>query len=97
MAGAHFELLADTSQASLQGSLDHSTVPKLWPQLRKAIRQGSHLSVSLQQVDAVNSAALALLLEAKAFAQKTGKSLTFTDLPASLQNLAHMSNAQDLL
>lgn len=97
MLGARLEIAADGARANLQGSLNCVTVPDLWPQLQSAIQQQDNLKISLQQVESLNSAAVVLLLEARQLATQSAKNLTFTDIPASLENLARMSNVQDLL
>jgi len=95
------------SEASLQasgdgrleiaGTLDFSSVPGLWLQLQQQIASHDRLSVSLQGVASSNSAALALLLEAKDFAAARGCELGFSDLPQGLTDLAALSNALPLL
>ena len=101
MSDVRFEVTPDgtpdRTMASLHGTLDCTSVANIWPQLQHTIQQGRDLEISLAQVGSLNSAALALLLEAKQEAQQAAVTVTFTDLPDSLQNLASMSNVQPLL
>ncbi len=73
------------------------TVPDLWPELAERIRGSARLEVSLDGVEAADSAALALLLEGLALARRQGCVLQYTDLPAGLLDLARMSNVAHLL
>ena len=88
---------AGAGRWEISGTLDFSTVPVVWPQLQQEIRAHKQLEISLQGVVSSNSAALALLLEAKDFAAAGGASLRFSDLPRGMTDLAALSNALPLL
>jgi phospholipid transport system transporter-binding protein len=82
---------------ALAGVLDFSSVPAVWPQLQQQIAAGKALELSLSGVISANSAALAMLLEARHQAAEQGIGLRFTGLPQGLVDLATLSNADGLL
>ena len=83
-------------QVALSGELDFSGVATLWPQLSQLI--GSEpLEVSLEGVTGANSAALALLLEARQLADERGVRLQFRGIQQDLKDLAGLSNALSLI
>lgn len=83
----------------LSGDLDFDAVASLWPQLAARIQAhaGATLSLSLRDVGAANSAALALLLEAQQLARQQRMQLTIEALPQGVLDLAQLSNAVDLI
>lgn len=81
----------------LHGSLDFTTVPNLWSQLREQMEQGKPIILKLHAVTHANSAALALLLEAIAQAAASALPITIQDIPSSLLDLARLSNVENLL
>lgn len=83
--------------AGLYGKLDFQSVPVLWPELVRLIEDRQNLALSLAGVSSANSAGLALLLEAIELARRNGAQLRIVDLPGGLQDLARLSNVQDLL
>lgn len=82
---------------SVSGALDFDSVPDVWKELSALIAQGSDLSLSLESVDSVNSAALVLLLEARDLARRSGCRLSLIDVPPALLDLASMSQAEGLI
>lgn len=86
-----------SGQWTLAGTLDFRTVPAVWPELEKAIGSGADLTLSLADVERANSAALALLLEARDRARQVGCSLRLTEVPRELLDLASMSQCETLL
>ncbi len=90
-------MAADIATYELKGTLDFSTVPDLWPQLRQQIEQHTRLRVSLAAVKQANSAALALLLEGLELAQHRGCALRYEQIPEELLALARVSNVAELL
>jgi len=84
-------------RASLSGELDFASVPAIWPQLAALIAGQSSLQVSLAGVDAANSAALALLIEAAEQAREHAVQLQFCDLPQGLVDLAELCDALPLI
>lgn len=95
MTGAAIESLGG-GRYRLDGVLDFSTVPVVWPSLEALLRGGT-VTLSLQGVAHGNSAALALLLEALAHARSSKTRLTFVDIPEHLLDLARMSDVDRLL
>lgn len=87
------ELIFDSAGgACLQGRLDFSTVPEVWPKLAEWLAGERSPRLSLGGVDSANSAGLALLLEAREVAAARGRELQITDLPDELEALAGLSN-----
>ncbi len=81
----------------LDGELNLSTVPDLWPEMARQIRHNKQLVVSLAGVRSASSAALALLLQGLDEAQKVGCKLRYEHIPQNLQALARVSNVQKIL
>ncbi len=96
MSEARLEAVAD-DRWSLAGDLDFASVPKVWPDLQQALRNGGRVTLSLAQTQRVNSAALVLLLEALAVARDRDCALRLIDLPEGLIDLARMSQCEHLL
>lgn len=84
-------------RAALEGVLDFSSVPEIWPQLERLIERESALELSLAGVSSSNSAALALLLEAQQKAHAAAHRLQLIDVPRDLADLAGLSNLEELL
>ena len=81
----------------LAGILDFSSVPALWPALEGLLKAGGRLTLSLAGVRQTNSAGLVLLVEARDLARRSDCSLSLTDIPAELLDLARMSRCETLL
>jgi len=86
--------LGHDGMATLSGTLDFISVPEVWSELKLLLEQRQISKLSLKDVNTCNSAALALLVEAKAAA---GDDFSICDLPNDLQDLAKMSNLLPLL
>jgi ABC-type transporter Mla MlaB component len=57
-----------------------------------------NVTISFSGVESCNSAALAMIVELKADAQKMVSSVSFVDVPKELEDLAHLScNALHLI
>jgi len=82
---------------NLSGALNFSSTPDIWLQLKALLEQGGVEQISLSGVESSNSAALAMLIEAKAMAKRLDRSLQITDLPEGLRDLANISNALELI
>lgn len=82
---------------ALGGVLDFTTVPRVWPALERELKAGGELVVSLAGVSRANSAALAMLVEARDLARRSRCALTLANLPADLLDLARMSRCDRLL
>jgi len=88
----------DEHNATLSGVVDFDTVPALYDQLIAWLPKASDVTISLQDVESCNSAALAMIVELKADALKMGTSVSFAYVPKELEDLAHLScNALHLI
>ena len=88
----------DAHNATLSGVVDFDTVPDLYDQLIAWVPKAADVTISLQDVESCNSAALAMIVELKADALKMGTSVSFTHVPKELEDLAHLScNALHLI
>ena len=79
------------------GELNFETVPRLSDRARRLDPGRSDLIVDLSGVTRANSAGLVLLLEWLNEGRRQRRTVRFRHLPDSLQNIARMSNAIDLL
>lgn len=59
--------------------------------------QGNSIEVDLGEVDAADSAGLAVLIEWAAWARRNGRSLRFTQVPDALRTIARISEIEELL
>ncbi len=88
----------DERNATLSGVVDFDTVPALYDQLITWLPKALDVTISLQDVESCNSAALAMIVELKADALKMGTSVSFIHVPKELEDLAHLScNALHLI
>jgi len=81
----------------LGGVLDFSTVPTVWPALKRLIQTGGAVTVSLSEVTQTNSAGLVMLVEARDLARRSKCQLELVDIPAEMLALARMSRCETLL
>jgi phospholipid transport system transporter-binding protein len=89
--------LKDAERAALTGVLDYGTVGALLDEGSKAIGSGRVAFIDLQDVTAGDSAGLALLLEWLSVARAANRSLRYENMPAQLQQLARLSEVEELL
>jgi phospholipid transport system transporter-binding protein len=89
-------LAASNGRIALEGRLDMQSCAKLAQELSQAVSSGS-VELDLAAVSAVDSAALALLINAQRRAQSCGQRLRIANPPASLLSLAHLYGAEHLL
>ena len=82
---------------SLCGPVTFDTVPRLWPQGLTLASSGSGVYVDLAQVQAIDSAGLALLLAWRSRAQGQGGRVDYRNAPARLLALADLTDATGLL
>lgn len=83
-------------QAALSGPLDMASCAELARPLAQLAAKGP-LRLDLAAVDAADSAALALLLEAKRAADRAGHHLSLYGMPAGLRSLQALYSMTDLL
>ncbi len=85
---------------TVQGALSFETVPGVLVESDKYEGRTDlpdRLVIDFAQVTAVDSAAVALLLEWRRRAQRAGKTLAFVNLPANLLALARLYGVADLI
>ncbi len=96
MSGAALSELGPGNLA-LVGELDFDSVASLLEQGLAKLNSADALVLDLSGVTRANSAGLALLLEWLEQGRRRGVDLRFANLPASLVDIARISNATDLL
>jgi len=80
----------------MNGAITIETVPSLVDVISDHLVQGA-TQVDLSRVAEVDSSAIALLLEWQRQAAGQGATLSWTGVPADLQNLANLYGVQELL
>jgi phospholipid transport system transporter-binding protein len=93
---ASFEVL-EGGRARVIGSLHFSTVSALLTAGRAAIKDDRAAVIDLAGVTASDSAGLALLIEWLSVAKSAGRTLRFENIPSQLQQLARLSEVEELL
>jgi len=91
---------ASAEVLALQGALSFETVPRvLVESARYAERPDlpDRLTIDFAAITAVDSSAVALLLEWRRVAQRRGKTLVFVNLPANLLALAKLYGVTELI
>ncbi len=93
---AGFETL-DGDRSRVVGSLEFATVTRLLPLGSAAIGAGRAGSIDLHGVTGSDSAGLALLIDWLAVARSAGRPLRYENVPLQLQQLARLSEVEELL
>ena len=93
---ASFEV-SDGDRARVSGSLHFTTVSALLTAGVAAINAGRAAVIDLAGVTASDSAGLALLIEWLSVAKAASHSLRFENIPSQLQQLARLSEVEELL
>ena len=93
---ASFEL-GEGERARVTGSLHFTTVSALLAAGVAAIDSGRVDVIDLAGVTMSDSAGLALLIEWLSVAKAAGRSLRFENIPTQLQQLARLSEVEELL
>jgi phospholipid transport system transporter-binding protein len=93
---ASFELL-DGGRSRVVGSLHFSTVSALLAEGEEAINEGRAELIDLAGVTGSDSSGLALLIEWLSVAKGAGRALRYDNLPSQLQQLARLSEVEELL
>lgn len=88
---------AQGENARLSGTLSFTTVAGLLPMGGALIREGRAGVIDLAQVDASDSAGLALLIEWLSIARSAGRKLRYENVPGPLLQLARLSDVERLL
>jgi phospholipid transport system transporter-binding protein len=93
---ASFEVL-EGDRARVVGSLHFTTVSALLTAGVEAINAARASVIDLGGVVASDSAGLALLIEWLSIAKAAGRGLRFENIPTQLQQLARLSEVEELL
>jgi len=93
---ASFEEL-EGGRSRVSGALHFTTVRGLLAAGNAAINDGKAASVDLAGVTVSDSAGLALLIEWLSVAKNAGRELKFENIPTQLQQLARLSEVEELL
>ena len=93
---ASFEM-SDGDRARVIGSLHFTTVSALLTAGVAAINADRAAVIDLAGVTASDSAGLALLIEWLSVAKAAGRTLRFDNVPSQLQQLARLSEVEELL
>jgi phospholipid transport system transporter-binding protein len=93
---ASFEIL-EGDRSRVDGFLHITTVSALLPLGSDAINGGRAAVIDLAGVTASDSSGLALLIEWLSVAKSAGRSLRFENIPSQLQQLARLSEVEELL
>ena len=96
MSTAHFTG-RDEGQLALLGELTFETVPGLSKDLALMFRQCPRLCVDLSDLERVDSAGLALLIEWTRLTRVSGHSLEFINIPQQLLTIARVSGLDQML
>ncbi len=90
-------LVLNNEKWNVEGELTFSTVSSLLKQSKSFWKEIEKIDVDFSNVTKADSAALALLLEWKRFANKHDKSISFSSLPRQLLNLIKISHLGEML
>lgn len=93
---ASFEVL-DGDRSRVSGSLHFSTVTALLTAGIDAINAGHAAVIDLAAVAASDSSGLALLIEWLSVAKAADRPLRYENIPSQLQQLARLSEVEELL
>lgn len=96
MSDAGLQRVSD-KEVALTGDLDFFSVPALWKQLMPILKKGQQLTLDLKPVGHINSAGLAMLIEAIDETRKAGGKLRILNPPAPLVDIAQMCNVVELV
>ena len=89
--------MSDGDRARVTGSLHFTTVSALLAAGVAAINSGRAAVIDLAGVTGSDSAGLALLIEWLSVAKSAGRTLRFENVPSQLQQLARLSEVEELL
>jgi phospholipid transport system transporter-binding protein len=93
---AAFEVL-DGERSRVVGLLEFATVTHLLPLGSAAIGSGRAAVIDLSGVTGSDSSGLSLLIEWLSVARAAERSLRYENMPAQLQQLARLSDVEELL
>jgi len=93
---ATFEVM-DGERSRVLGMLEFTTVARLLPLGSAAIGAGHAAVIDLAGVTGSDSSGLALLIEWLSVAKNVQRKLTYQNMPAQLEQLARLSDVDELL
>ncbi len=93
---ASFDVL-EGDRSRVNGALHFTTVTALLPLGTDAIDRGRAAVIDLAGVTASDSAGLALLIEWLSVAKGASRNLRYENIPSQLQQLARLSEVEELL
>jgi phospholipid transport system transporter-binding protein len=93
---AAFEI-QEGERSRVNGVLHFTTVTSLLSEGSEAIGNGRAAVIDLAGVKDSDSSGLALLIEWLSIAKASSRSLHYENIPAQLQQLAHLSDVEELL
>ena len=93
---ATFEAL-EGERSRVMGSLEFATVARLLPLGTAALQGGRAAVIDLGGVTDSDSSGLALLIEWLSIAKEAGRSLRYENMPPQLQQLARLSEVEELV
>jgi phospholipid transport system transporter-binding protein len=93
---AAFEV-QEGERSRVNGVLHFTTVTSLLSEGSEAIGNGRAAVIDLAGVNDSDSSGLALLIEWLSLARAASRSLRYENIPAQLQQLAHLSEVEELL
>jgi phospholipid transport system transporter-binding protein len=81
----------------LSGDLDREAVPALWLFIKQWQPMGTTLTVSLQNVNRIDSAGMVLLIHLIEHAKNKNCHIMFDFVPAKLRTLFQLSNVESIV
>ncbi len=97
MSAAHLATREEDGRLALLGELTFETVPGLSKSLDSMVEQEPQLRIDLAELERVDSAGLALLIEWTRLARVFGHTLEFINIPQQLLAIAHLSGVERML
>ncbi|PTC01364.1 hypothetical protein C9975_02440 [Thalassospira xiamenensis] len=88
---------ASDGRVAFEGALTRETVPELWQQHDQWLQAEETLIIDLGAVEHVDSAGVALLIEAKVSLEKQQKQVQFENVSKQCRDIASVSGVAALL
>lgn len=91
------EFKAAENSIQVAGTLNRNTVPRAWKERFNWLSKDSEIELDLAQVNSVDSAGLAMLIQLKAELESSQQTLSLKGANEQLNAFAEMSGVTDLL
>ena len=90
---------SENGHYAIEGEINNQTTPEISQQLKKLISNvtGKNVTLDLALVSRSDSAGVALLVEIMQLANSSDLTLSFTNLPQQMQDIAGLSGLMDIL